>query len=130
MRPSKGFTDIGINYAHLRCGVRVWLFGEKRPYTVMAKNKHLVACVKPFTVRKTYIYTILDIKRGYRGTDGFVLGLSWKNRTSCVDSLKVMHKYGGEVSQRNRVALSVVRMAKPMKSTPLPDYSHLNRDLD
>ena len=125
MRPSKGYIDVAIDPAKLKRGYRVWFDGEKRPYTVYARNRHLIACVKPFSLKKTYLYAIVDVRAGVRGTDGFVFSPGWSNEDESKESLKMMHRQGGQVSHRNRVPLVIVRMAKPNAETakkPLPNY--------
>lgn len=44
-------------------GQKIWFEGEKRPYTVRACDERFAICTKPFNLRKTVLYTIIDKKQ-------------------------------------------------------------------
>lgn len=55
--------------------VKVKFEGERQRYTVMAHNDHFFIMTKPFNARRTYLYTIADLKRGVRGPCNLIFGL-------------------------------------------------------
>ena len=49
--------------------------GERQAYTVQAANDRFAIMTKPFNCRRTYLYTITDLKRGVRGPCNLIFGL-------------------------------------------------------
>lgn len=58
----------------LTTGTKVRMDGEKQRYTVRASDDRFVIMTKPFNARKTYLYTIADLKRGVRGPCNLIFG--------------------------------------------------------
>jgi hypothetical protein len=58
----------------MRPGDKFKAVGERRRYTVMAADNRFTIAVKPFAARKTYLYTITDLKRGVRGRCDLIFG--------------------------------------------------------
>ncbi len=59
----------------LQTGDFIRFYGERTGYTVQAANDRFVLATKPFPLRKTYFYTILDLKAGRRGPVDLIFGL-------------------------------------------------------
>jgi hypothetical protein len=96
-------------------GSRVWFEEEKRPYKVRALNDRFVVLTKPFNLSKTYLYTIIDLTEGIRGTDGYVFSIHDLSKEDecirCVSDLqKRADRDGWGVSQRNRLPLKISRI--------------------
>lgn len=49
--------------------------GEHQRYTVQAANARFAIMTKPFNARRTYLYTITDLKRNVRGPCNLIFGL-------------------------------------------------------
>jgi hypothetical protein len=93
----------------LKVGNKIKFKNEKQRYTVQAKSERFIVCTKPFNARKTYLYTIVDLKRIVRGAVGLVFGLtddvnSPEEAQECINDLE-NGEY--EVSHRNCVKLDV-----------------------
>ena len=48
--------------------------GERLRYTVIAADDRFAIMTKPFAPKKTYIYTITDLRRGIRGSCNMIFG--------------------------------------------------------
>jgi hypothetical protein len=119
-------------------GTRIYFVEEKQPYRVKARSKRFLVCTKPFNVRKTVIYTIVDLKEGVRGPENLVFGFGAETDEQCremVDRLegrekplteeeiatvrKVMPNFvepelsATEVSHRHRIDAKVARIVLP-----------------
>ena len=96
------------NLEMVNLGDKVWFEGEKRPYTVVACNERFIICTKPFNLRHTVLYTILDLKEGIRGTHDLILNpydfMVQEDIDECLADL-VSGKI--EISHRNRVQVLV-----------------------
>lgn len=53
-----------------KVGDKIKFKAEKQRYTIQACNERFLICTKPFNARKTFIYTLVDLKEGIRGTEG------------------------------------------------------------
>lgn len=50
--------------------MKIKMRDEKQRYTVQGYDTRFVVMTKPFNVRKTYLYTVADLKLGVRGHFG------------------------------------------------------------
>jgi hypothetical protein len=121
-------------------GTRIYFAEEKQPYRVKARSKRFLVCTKPFNVRKTVIYTIVDLKEGVRGPENLVFGFGAETDEQCremVDRLEGREKpmteeeiatvreidpkfvapklSASEVSHRHRIDAKVARIVLPTK---------------
>ncbi|MBU9661863.1 hypothetical protein KTF22_08160 [Burkholderia multivorans] len=98
-------------------GSRVYFEGERMPYTVQAHDERFLICTKPFAARRTYIYCIVDLKRGERGPDNMIFGRSggYGSREECDKALRELADPAGklEVSRRRCVPLQVSQVKAP-----------------
>lgn len=88
-------------------GDRIVFEGEKRPYTVRACDDRFIICTKPFNVRKTVLYTIIDLFQGIRGTENLTFCMGFESDQDCRQALARLQKGESEVSHRNRVPLVI-----------------------
>jgi len=58
----------------IKIGSRLYFEGERQGYIVQAFSDNFIICTKPFNARKTYLYTIIDLKRDIRGPDDLIFG--------------------------------------------------------
>lgn len=94
---------------NLREGDKVFVNGEKRPYTVICRNDRYVICTKPFNLRHTVFYFIADLKERVRGTDNMVFCFGYETTEQCRERLQELVEGKIEVSHRNRVALDWIQ---------------------
>jgi hypothetical protein len=99
-----------------RVGDRVKFSEERLSYTVRARSPRFLVCTKPFSPRKTVIYTVVDLREGVRGTENLIFGAGAETQEQCDEMLRRLEGadtelgFPTEVSRRNRVALNVDRV--------------------
>lgn len=76
--------------------------GERQRYTIQARNERFVIMTKPFNAQKTYLYTIVDLKRGVRGRCNLIFGLPCdvNSAEGAQEALKMIEDGKMEVSHR------------------------------
>lgn len=89
----------------LPVGCKIKFKTEKRPYTIRASNDRFAICTKPFFLKNTVIYTIIDLQRGVRGTEGTVFCMGFESDQDCNEALERLTTGETQVSQRNFVLL-------------------------
>lgn len=108
-----------------KVGDKIYFAEEKKPYTVRACDSRYLICTKPYNFRpKTVIYTIVDLKEGIRGADGYSLGgYDYYSDEDCNSFLKelqdadlmetvdgvIVDRGGAHISYRNRIELNIVK---------------------
>lgn len=60
-----------MNYS---VGEKIKFKSEKKPYRVMACDNRYIVCVKPFNLKHTYLYTIVDLLENERGPENLLFG--------------------------------------------------------
>jgi hypothetical protein len=71
----------GFTFGHklgamgVKVGDKIKMDSERLRYTVQAANDRFAIMTKPFNAKKTYLYTITDLKRGVRGPCNLIFGL-------------------------------------------------------
>ena len=93
-------------------GQKIKFRGEKQRFTVRACDERFAICTKPFNPRRTFLYTIVDLKEGVRGPENLVFGLGAETDEQCREMLERLTKgtedgLVTEVSHRNRVKLDI-----------------------
>ncbi|QSM00099.1 hypothetical protein SEA_CASHLINE_60 [Gordonia phage Cashline] len=92
---------------------RLWLDGESQPYTVRASNVAFSVCTKPFNLRHTVLYTVIDWRHEIRGTENLVFGMGAETDEQCQAMLTRLTTGESEVSYRNAVSLHLVNSQLP-----------------
>lgn len=108
-----------------KVGDKIRFAEERNAYTVRACDDRYLICTKPFNLRpRTVIYTIVDLKEGIRGTDGYCIGpYSYYSDEDCNAFLKELQEAdalssesedgviydidGAHISYRNRIKLNI-----------------------
>ena len=91
-----------------KVGDKIKFAGQKQRYTIRACNERYLVCTKPFNARKTYLYTMVDLQEGIRGTDGYAIACyDYRIPSHARMYLKDLHKGKVEISHRNRVELKI-----------------------
>lgn len=87
---------------------------EKQRYTVQARNDRFVIMTKPFNAKKTYLYTIADMKRLERGPCNLIFGLPCAVDTpdGAQEALAMIEAGYMDVSYRKCVSLSETEIAQ------------------
>ena len=107
---SKGLEAVGV-------GWRVRFAEERNAYTVQARGSRYLVCTKPFPLRRTVLYTVVDLLEQVRGTENLIFGAGAETREQCDEMLNRLEgreeHVQTEVSHRNRVPLRVVAVGPP-----------------
>lgn len=96
-----------------KVGDKIKFKEERNRYTIQACNERFLICTKPYNPKHTVIYTIVDLKKKIRGTDGYVFCLGYETREDCEEALEVISKKakysvdGDVISSRNRIKLRI-----------------------
>lgn len=98
-------------------GALVWVEGEKRPYRVRAVGKRYAVCTKPFNVRRTVLYCVIDIVNRWRAPEGLIFGLGAETDEDCQAMLERLESGKTYLSERRGVPLDVTRV----KIRPTPE---------
>jgi hypothetical protein len=97
-----------VDRLRLAPGDRVKFRGEKQRYTVRAVSTdgRWVICTKPFNLRRTVIYTVIDFDSGVRGPDN-CLGLGYETEDQIAAAMVKFEAGDAEVSVRYDAYLDV-----------------------
>lgn len=102
--------------AEARVGDLISFAEEQRPYRVRARSDRFLVCTKPFNLRRTVLYTVVDIKRNIRGTEDLVFSLGAETDEECAEMVRRLtganREEPTEVSYRNNIPLNVVTVRK------------------
>lgn len=99
-------------------GTRIWFDGEKQPYRVRARSARYLVCTKPFNLKRTTIYTIVDLEENVRGTENLIFGAGQETDEQCAETIDRLEGrdidlgWATEVSHRNRVRLEITKVEK------------------
>ena len=55
-------------------GQKLKFKSEKQRYTIVGMDDRYLICIKPFNLKKTYLYCIVDLKENMRGPDNWLFG--------------------------------------------------------
>lgn len=80
---------------------------EKQAYTIQSQNERYLICTKPFNLKKTVLYTIVDLKEEIRGTENLVFGMGFETKEDCDEALYRLVNNESEISRRNRINLNI-----------------------
>lgn len=80
---------------------------EKRPYQIQSENDRYLICTKPFNLKKTVIYTIVDLKEQIRGTENLIFCMGFETKELCDEALVRLESGETEITRRNRIGLNI-----------------------
>ena len=92
-----GFHDI-------KPGDKIFVPLEVRPYTVRCRDERYIICTKPFNLKRTVMYFIIDTVKGIRGPDNMIFCFGYETQEQCEERLKELQTGVIEVSQRRSVS--------------------------
>jgi hypothetical protein len=92
----------------MKIGDKIKFDSEKQRYTIQSCDERFAILTKPFNARRTYHYTIVDLKRGVRGACNLLFNLTVDANTpeGAAENLRMLQDGRQAVSQRNFVWLS------------------------
>mgnify|MGYP000858721777 FL=1 len=92
----------------LKVGDKIKFINEKQRYTIKAKSDRFIICTKPFNLKKTCLYTIIDLERMVRGANDRVFNpYNYMIQDDINECLSDLESGKVEVSYRNCVSLDV-----------------------
>ena len=100
-------------------GNKIYFAEEKRPYTVKACNDRFVVCTKPFNLKHTVLYTIVDLKEKIRGTNNLIFNsYDYSVQEDIEDFLNDLQLFsdnkelniGLSISHKNRIPLNIIKI--------------------
>lgn len=112
---AEAWGDVLIHLAStLPVGGKIWFADEKRPYVVRARSDRYLVCTKPYNLKRTTLYTIVDLRERVRGPENLVFGMGAETREHCEAMIARLHDptEPSDVSWRNRVELRVTRVER------------------
>lgn len=89
-------------------GDKIKFVEEKQRYTVIARSDRFLICTKPYNLKKTYMYTIVDLKENIRGTDNYILGrYDYSIPSEAADCIEHLESGETGISMKNRIQLKI-----------------------
>jgi hypothetical protein len=86
------------------------------PFTVQARGRRFLVCTRPFALKKTVLYTVVDLRESVRGPDDRVFCEGYETPEDCRARLRDLQLRKIEVSHRHRIPLAVARVARPARA--------------
>jgi hypothetical protein len=87
--------------------LRIKFNEEKSAYTVRASNDRFAICTKPFALKKTVFYTVIDWEKGIRGTENLIFGMGAETFEDCKQMLRRFTSGESQISHKNFVKLYI-----------------------
>lgn len=84
----------------IKVGDAVLLLGERIPYRVQCAGGRYVICTKPFNLKHTVQYFIIDKEKEVRGPDDRVFCMGYETKEQCQERLNELENGEIEVSAR------------------------------
>jgi hypothetical protein len=90
-------------------GDKIKFKSEKQKYRVMACDSRYLICVKHFNLKRTFIYTIVDLKENMRGPENLLFGPDYDlfDSADCELFLKDFQSGKVELSPRRSIPLDL-----------------------
>ncbi len=103
----------------LQVGAKAYLFGEKKPYKVRCRDDRFIILTKPFNIKHTVQYTIIDLLNGIIGPDNMVFCHGYETDQDCLERLHDLQEGVSEVSRRRCLPITIADDLIPTE--PIPD---------
>ena len=88
-------------------GDKVYIPTDKRPYTVKARDERYIICTKPFNLRHTVLYFIIDLVNKWRAPDNMIFCHGYETDEQCVERLKELQNGTIQLSRRRGILLDI-----------------------
>ncbi len=90
---------------------KVYFAAEKSPYTVKAFDGRYAICTKPYNLKKTVVYTIIDFKEAKRSTNDLIFNIyDYKVQADIDECLKDLNSGKIGLSRRNSIELDIIKV--------------------
>lgn len=100
----------------LKKGDQIKFRQEKHKYKVLKANKRFAICIKPFNVRKTYLYTIIDFEKKICGPENLIFNCTDLQTQRGVREMFVRLARGkSEISYRRQAPLDIEKIVLNFK---------------
>ena len=86
---------------------KIYIPTDKRPYTVTARDNRYIICTKPFNLKHTVLYFIIDLKDKWRAPDDRVFCSGYDTDEQCQEQLKKLQSGEIKLSWRRGVPLDI-----------------------
>jgi hypothetical protein len=97
----------------LKVGSKVKFKPEKRVYTVQASDARFAICTKPFNLKRTVLYTVIDFEENVRGTENLIFGLGAETRQQCE---RMLNRLNGHSDSGDSELVGTAHKMQPMKT--------------
>jgi hypothetical protein len=97
---------------NIKIGSKITFQEEKQSYKVMAFDHRYLICIKPFNLKQTYLYSIVDLEKGIRGADNYYGKFNYEDYDECIEAIIELHTGEMGLSYRNWCKLNVKMIRK------------------
>ena len=108
-----------VNPNELQVGAKVCLFGQKKPYKVRCRDERFIILTQPMNIKRTVMYTIVDLKESIMGPDNMVFCSGYETDDDCRERLHELEAGAIEVSRRRCVPITIADDL--ISDEPVPD---------
>lgn len=91
----------------VQVGDKIKIPGERRRYTVQARDNRYVIATKWLNLHNTVLYFIIDLKERMRGPDDRVFCSGYETILQCEERLEELQKGEIFLSRRRSIALDI-----------------------
>lgn len=88
-------------------GDKVYIPYEKRPYKVRARDDRYIICTKPYNLKQTVLYFIVDLKEKWRAPDNMIFCRGYETDEDCKERLAELQRGEIELSERRGLRLDI-----------------------
>lgn len=88
-------------------GDRVFVPKEIKPYHVRARDDRYIICTKPFNLKRTVLYFIVDLEKKWRAPDDRIFCFGYETAEQCQNRLKDLQSGRIELSIRRGLHLDI-----------------------
>lgn len=103
-----------IDPSSAKAGDKLYVYGEVKPYTVKARDERYIIATKPYNLKRTVLYFIIDLIKGWRGPDDRVFCCGYETSEDIKERLQELRNGEIEVSRRRSVKTSMIEDIKPL----------------
>ena len=100
-----------MNKDKLKIGSRVWFYEEVKPYKVRAFNSRYIILTKPFNLKGTVFYTIIDTHKNIRSSDDRLFCSGYESDEQCADRMNEINSGIINLSRRNSIPCKITKIS-------------------
>lgn len=94
--------------SNAKTGDKIYVYGEVKPYVVKVRDERYIIATKPYNLRRTVLYFIIDLLKGWRGPDDRAFCCGYETPEDIKERLQELRNGEIEVSRRRSVKTSMV----------------------